>query len=214
MDDKDGLYQAVERFTLEEFAGWFLKNSSVIASVPLHGAVSKIEDVTSVLMYRGGSFQVQMFIVPADYIIPEHTHPNVDSLEIYMGGQIRFSHSGKWVISDDEFFNASPDEQRGTGLPQRAGHAIRVRPDELHGGIFGPSGGVFLSIQHWLNGVKPHCVAADYIGVVMGKHHLDSVKNGSPVLKEKLSFSDAAHGEPYAQSKLMELHVPESATGN
>lgn len=175
---------------LERFADWFLKSSTVIAGVPLHGAVSRIEDVTSVLMYRDGPYQVQMFIVPPNYIIPEHTHPNVDSFEVYMGGQIRFSHQGKWLISEEEFNQAGPG-----GSPQAAGRTIRVRPDDLHGGTFGPGGGVFLSIQHWLNGVEPHCVAADYDGVVMGPHHLASVKFGKAHLKANLSLTDAASSE-------------------
>lgn len=43
---------------LEAFKDWFLKKSTVIAGVPLHGAVSKIDDVTAVLMYRDKQFQV------------------------------------------------------------------------------------------------------------------------------------------------------------
>ena len=31
------------------------------------------------------------------YVVPEHTHPNVNSYEIYLTGTIFFSHSGKWV---------------------------------------------------------------------------------------------------------------------
>lgn len=131
-----------------------------------------------------------MFVVPPNYIIPEHTHPNVDSFEVYMGGQIRFSHSGKWVISEDEF-----NVPTSLGYPKAGGKTIRVRPNDLHGGVFGPAGGVFLSIQHWLNGVKPHCVAADYNGVVMGPNHLASVKFGDAVLKESLSAADAASAE-------------------
>lgn len=163
---------------VEQFAGWFLKNSSVIGAVPLHGAVSKIEDVTSVIMYRGGQFQVQMFIVPPNYTIPPHIHPNVDSIEVYMGGQIMFSHSGQFVVSEEEF-----TEPTAEGLPKCAGRLIRVRPNDWHGGKFGDSGGVFLSIQHWLNGVKPHCVAADYTGVVMGPDHLSKVKFGDATLE-------------------------------
>lgn len=177
---------------LEKFADWFLKNSTVIAGVPLHGAVSRIEDVTSVLMYRDAPFQVQMFIVPPNYIIPEHTHPNVDSIEVYMGGQIRFSHGGKWMVSEDEFNLANEG-----GCPQAAGRTIRVRPHDLHGGIFGAGGGVFLSVQHWLNGMEPHCVAADYDGVVMGPHHLASVKYGQARLKSDLSPLDAAGAEVF-----------------
>ncbi len=161
--------------SLEQFACDFLDKAPVIGCVPLHGAVSYIEGVTSVLMYRQDQFQVQMFIVPPNYIIPAHTHPNVDSIEVYVGGDINFTLNGEARNSDrlqvDEF-----------GCSVARGGVVRVQPNDRHGGIFGPSGGVFLSIQHWLNGVKPHCVAADYSGPVMGPDHLAKVVSGSPVL--------------------------------
>ena len=67
-----------------------------------------------------------------------------------------------------------------------------MRPNQIHGATIGEGGAVFLSIQHWLNGIKPHCVAADYDGVAMGEHHLAQVKFGKATTKKKLSAKDAA----------------------
>jgi hypothetical protein len=62
----------------------------------------------------------------------------------------------------------------------------------VHGGVVGEGGGVFLSVQHWLNGVKPHCVAADYDGVAMGEDHLAKVVYGKASAKRTLTAKDAA----------------------
>lgn len=177
---------------LEKFCEWALNNIPTIGAIPLHGAVHKIEDVISVTWYRSGQFQIQMFIVPPNYVIPEHTHPNVDSIEVYLGGQIRFSHLGKFVVPEEMY-----DTPGDYGLSQARGGLVRVKPDEIHGGIFGPSGGVFMSVQHWLNGVEPHCVAADYTGPTMGADHFKKVIFGEPVLKnqDELSAFDAASAE-------------------
>lgn len=178
---------------LENFLAWFMQGGIPnIGAIPFDGAVRNIEGVWSVRWFHQPPFQVQMFIVPPNYVIPEHVHPNVDSFEVYLGGQIRFSHSGKWVISEEDFLNA--DEH---GLPKMRGMTIRVRPGDLHGGIFGPSGGVFMSVQHWLNGIDPHCVAADYSGPVMGPDHFEKVVCGTPELRiqEHLSEKDAAGSE-------------------
>lgn len=173
---------------LEQFCAWFLKTMPVIGAVPFHGAVSKIEDVTSILLYRRDPFQVQMFAVPGGTVIPEHTHPNVDSIEVYVGGNIRFSHSGKYVSpAADVFANNGP-----LGLASRRGMTVRVRPNDIHGGTFGEGGGVFLSVQHWLNGVAPHCVAADYSGITMGEDHLAKVVCGEAIAKPVLTAKDAA----------------------
>jgi quercetin dioxygenase-like cupin family protein len=168
--------------TLALFLDWFL-HQNVIGRVPFGSAVHSVEGVTSILMYREAPFQVQMFAVPPNHIIPQHTHPNVDSFEVYVGGEIRFSHKGKWV---------SEQPKAVDGLPDLRGSIIRVLPNDPHGGVFGPSGGVFFSVQHWLNGVPPSCVANDYSGVVMGADHMAKVERGAPILKHKLTWRDAA----------------------
>ena len=173
---------------LEQFCSWFLKSMPVLGAVPFSGAVSKIQDVTAILLYRRDQFQVQMFAVPEGTIIPEHTHPNVDSIEVYVGGNIHFSHSGKYVYPEDQL----RPKEGSLGLAMKRGMTVRVRPNDLHGGVFGEGGGVFLSVQHWLNGVKPHCVAADYNGVTMGEHHLAQVVCGEAEAKPALTAKDAA----------------------
>ena len=175
---------------LDTFLAWFLNHGTVLGRVPLFDAVSKIESVTRVVWYRQPPFQVELFIVPPGCIIPEHTHPNVDSYEVYIGGQIRFSHSGKFVVAEADI--AKPTENGASPL---RGQIIRVRPEDPHGGTFGLGGGVFFSVQHWLHGVEPHSVANDYNGPVMGPDHLTQVKAGEPVLKDSLTPDDAATGE-------------------
>ncbi|MBM4224903.1 MAG: hypothetical protein FJ167_08950 [Gammaproteobacteria bacterium] len=169
---------------LEMFFDWFAKQRLWVGAVPMNGAVNFIEGVTSVLWYRSGPFQVQLFVVPPNYIIPEHTHPNVDSFEVYVGGQIKFSHNGQFVTNWDNH------HENGACSPFR-GQIIRVRPHDKHGGVFGPSGGVFMSVQHWLNGVAPHCVAADYTGVAMGPNHASQVVYGDVTVKSVLAENDA-----------------------
>lgn len=172
---------------LEKFLHWFLNKGPALGAIPLLNAVEKIEDVYSVTWFRQPPYQVQMFIVPPNYVIPEHTHPNVDSFEVYLGGQIKFSLNGKWIVSDEDLH-----EPGQMGTSRIRGETIRVRPDNLHGGVFGHAGGVFMSVQHWLNGVEPHCVSKDYDGIVMGENHAKSIVCGNGIVKERLSESDAA----------------------
>jgi hypothetical protein len=170
---------------LEQFLNWAMSGGiPTIGFIPFQNAVRNIEDVWSVTWFREPPFQIQMFLVPPNYVIPEHTHPNVDSFEVYLGGQIRFSHGGEWVVSEDAFTNPGQ-----LGLPQMRGATIRVKPGEKHGGVFGPGGGVFMSVQHWLNGVDPHCVAADYDGPVMGPDHFRKVITGTPIMREQADLS-------------------------
>jgi hypothetical protein len=173
---------------LEKFCAWFLKEMPVIGAVPFAGAVSKVEDVTSILLYRRGQFQVQMFALQPGTIIPEHTHPNVDTIQVYVGGNIHFSHSGKYVYPQDGVFAKDGPLK----CANKRGMTMRVRPNDLHGAVVGEGGGVFMAVQHWLNGVEPHCVGSDYEGVTMGERHLANVVSGKATAKPKLTARDAA----------------------
>lgn len=175
---------------LEVFLSDFLNKSPCVGFVPLHDAVHMVEDVVSVTWYRNGPFQVQLFIIPPNYVIPEHVHPNVDSFEVYLGGQMKFSLDGEFVYPEEDV--EVPDQY---GLSKNRAKVIRVPANVTHGGIFGPSGGVFMSVQKWLNGVQPSCVGADYTGAVMGEHHLSTVTTGIPFLKKDITLKDAAHKE-------------------
>lgn len=160
---------------LTRFLRAFLATAPVIGHVPLENAVWNIDQVISVLLYRKDQFQVQQFIVPPDYVIPAHVHPNVDSYEVFVGGSIRFTHSGVVVLDTDVDRRV---DQYGSSIHR--GAVIRVKPNDRHGGYFGMAGGVFLSVQQWQHGVKPHCVSLDYTGRVVGTDHLNKVAAGAP----------------------------------
>jgi len=145
--------------------------------------ISKIGAVDASRLLREGAFQVQLFSVPANYVIPAHTHPNVDSFEVYIEGQIKFSHRGRFV------FNAAETVASGKNTSYYW-RMLRVKPDDIHGAVVGPRGARFLSIQHWLNGVDPDCVACDYTGPVMDISHLQLVKTGVPEARNQADLTE------------------------
>ena len=170
---------------LEVYLDWILNNTPLIGWIPFKNPVWRIENVTSVLMHREGQFQTQMFIAPPGVIVPEHTHPNVDSFEVYGGGEMFFTHSGKLICEKEEVSESQSKTCKRRGL------VIRVKPNDKHGGIAGKEGGVFFSVQHWLNNVKPDCVAKDYSGKTMGEHHLSTVTFGDAHFEGILEKKDA-----------------------
>ena len=158
---------------LHEFARAFLDRNPVSANMFFDGPTSKIAEVEASLLLRMGAFQVQLFSVPANYIIPAHTHPNVDSFEVYIDGSVKFSHRGRFVFDAVETI-ISED------YTSYSWRMLRVKPADRHGAVVGSRGARFLSIQQWLNGVAPDCVACDYTGPVMDVSHLRLVKAGAP----------------------------------
>jgi mannose-6-phosphate isomerase-like protein (cupin superfamily) len=129
---------------LEEFLHWWLQNRVICP--PLDNSLTHIKDTYGVVLYRQGPFQVELFNVKPNSEIVPHLHPNVDSFEVFLTGDIHFMCNGEWSYE------------------QKLGESItRVKPDSWHGGLFGEKGGCFLSVQHWLNGVPPTFVGNDWV---------------------------------------------------
>lgn len=127
---------------LEMFLNWWLNNR--IINTPSDNSIVCQKDTHGVVLYRHGQYQVELFVVKPNSEIVPHIHPNVDSYEVYVSGDIKFTR-------DNEVF-----DQTAIGMQ------IRVKPSNWHGGLFGARGGVFLSVQKWLNGVNPTFVGDDW----------------------------------------------------
>ena len=98
--------------------------------------------------------------------------------------------NGDYTVPKEQLeeMNETPTE---SNLPKFRGSITRVKPEDKHGGFSGPHGAVFMSIQKWLNGVEPHCVAMDYDGIAIGKSHAENIKFGKFSIKENLTKDDA-----------------------
>lgn len=130
---------------LHQFLLFWLKNREF--SPPVDAQVSYFNNkVVGSVLYRRGNFQVQLFTVAPYIEIPDHIHPNMDSYEVHVGGDIAFRINGAY------------NQNMIAGLPGVA----RVLPTDFHGGSFGKNGGLFLSVQHWINGVTPSSAGEDW----------------------------------------------------
>jgi len=132
---------------LTAFADWWLTNRPVR---PPPDAITTYDNMTGTCLYRSGCYQVQMFTARPNSSAPSHVHPNVDSYELYLSGDLDFVINGVIYKHADIATNPIP---------------VRIYPSYWHEGITGEAGGCFLSIQKWLNGVPPTCVGNDWIDV-------------------------------------------------
>lgn len=140
---------------LTNFANWWCQHRYL--RPPFDSTVVTFDDnVVGTTLYREGQYQVQLFTVKPHTEIVDHIHPNVDSYEVYVGGQIEFRLHGEKITRFDTQVEAN-------GIVSEFGKMIRVLPTSSHGGTFGQMGGCFLSIQHWTNpNVPPSSVHMDW----------------------------------------------------
>ena len=146
---------------LTQFKQWWLSHRHLRvpfeAPVVVNAAPKVDVTVWGAVLYRAGCWQVQIFILKPHCVIPEHRHPNVDSWEVFLSGDVEFTADGKVFIPMEE--SALPGFD---GEHAYFGADLRVTPGTWHGAHSGAKGGLFLSIQQWLNGVAPTNVGDDW----------------------------------------------------
>ena len=113
-------------------------------------AITQYDNMTGICLYRSGPYQVQMFTAKPNSSAPSHIHPNVDSYELYLSGDLDF-------VIDGIFYSHEQIKQ--------APAPVRIFPHYWHEGITGNKGGCFLSIQKWLNNKPPTCVGDDWVDI-------------------------------------------------
>ena len=107
---------------------------------------------------------MQMWTCAPNSVIPEHSHPGVDNIQIYLWGQVYLTHNGQPVISDEQMVEKD-------GLSAAYTSSIRILPGDTHGASIGPMGGAFLTIQRWLDG-NPKSVATAWSGDPLNDEHV------------------------------------------
>lgn len=139
--------------TIEEFKDFWLENKPFSMTPDVY---SRVAGNTGAVLFRDGQFQVQLFLGDPNTEITDHIHPNVDSFEVYLGGDFKFRIHGNYLTQDEI-------------LAQQ--FIQRVKPNDWHGGSVGPNGGAFISIQYWLNDIKPTSVHHDWGGTPLDFKH-------------------------------------------
>lgn len=114
--------------------------------------------IHGMVLCREYPFQVELFQGHGPGKIPSHSHPNVDSLEVALSGDIRFMVNGALVLTKDMV------KTKHDGTMAALGAIVRIDRGIEHSAVIGPKGGAFLSVQRWLNGVPPTSVAKDWEG--------------------------------------------------
>lgn len=148
---------------LQEFVRWFCTEGPSLPLTPYDG-LAWAGELSGLLLYRSGQFQVQLFTFPPGTVIPPHRHPHVDSFDMFVCGDLTIYKNGK-PICPCEFFSQTID-----GLPRLRAVGFHIGPEDWHSGKVGPLGAAFLSFQHW-RGPEPSTIGLDWEGQPANEQH-------------------------------------------
>lgn len=159
--------EALGTMTLDGFVGHWLKDAPICPpAVPYERVASNI----GVTLYRDDRFQVQLWTFAPHSEIADHSHPDVDSWVVWVGGDYCFRKNGRMVERPDMKFV----RWRGVTVPK-----LHLAPGDMHGASIGPTGGSFLSITERLDGHEPVSVHLVWAGPPLDSEH-DATLRGEP----------------------------------
>jgi hypothetical protein len=154
--------------TVEQFSDWFFANNHPLKP-PFTDPMYHTDISMSFVWYRAAPWQVELYMVRPNTVAPNHNHPDIDSLDVYLSGT--FTMIGLDSSLDLSSLSQHMDTPRFDGMHRLYGHTIKIPPGQNYGGVFGDKGGVFWSIQKWVNGVTPSSVTKNWHGDTIGEHH-------------------------------------------
>jgi len=152
---------------LLNFAQRFL-GQPVPVPLSVFAGVSFVGDFAQLVLAREGQFQAQLCLCKPGAEIPDHGHPHVDQLLIYVTGEVFLRINGKPI------YNPGHIHELATGLCSQNSHCMRIGPGVSHGATIGPAGGAFVTLQHWTSG-KPSSVEHDWQGPALSAAHARSL---------------------------------------
>lgn len=157
--------------TLEEFVQWY-EDSGFPIRPPQHNSIFRTNNASALVLYREGQFQAELYIADAGQDTPEHSHPGVKSVIMYLAGEGNTTLNGKAVADPRPFFNATNAD--GTSVLFRK--KLFVDPNSTHGLMTYSNGFAFLSIEQWPDGIAPSSVTLHWKGETTGSVHDETIR--------------------------------------
>ena len=157
--------------TLEEFVKWY-EDAGFPFRPPQHNAIFRTNNASALVLYREGQYQAEMYIGDPNSVTPEHSHPGVKSIIMFLSGEGNTTVNGEFVADPRPFFNKLNKD--GTSVLFR--QKVVVDPNDTHGLTTYSKGFAFLSIEQWPEGVEPTSVTLHWEGDTTGSIHDETIR--------------------------------------
>jgi hypothetical protein len=156
-------------WTVEQFSMWWVKHR--IIRPPFLDGVFFTDIAASIVLYRNGPFQVELYVSKPDTESPYHSHPGVDSLLMYLTGDLTFGKDGKALDWEQYQRPREGDEE----VHFLFGKYDILAPEQTHNLKTNGKGGAFFSFEKWHDRV-PNSVTVNWEGEPSGVLHEKVIK--------------------------------------
>jgi hypothetical protein len=156
--------------TLEEFAAWYKENEYPVRP-PFEDCVYITDNSYSYVLFRQGQFQAEVYLVKPNSGSPEHSHPRVENIILFWGGDATPSYGGVPV----KIGPFSRPAANGTS-PAFGVMGPKITDEQTHALHTGPKGAAFLSLEKWPEDIKPTSVVVNWKGLPLGDAHAPQIQ--------------------------------------
>lgn len=153
---------------IEQFASWYKRNNFPIR-VPADARVFPTEQTFSIVLFRQGRFQAELYLAHPDTISTKHSHP-FEQIVIFLGGKLSGSRqTEEWstlggVDSVPQNFN------KDNAHPDAGKMGKKLAIDEWHQLTAHEQGFAFIVLQDW-GDMNPSSAIVAYDGDSFGEKH-------------------------------------------
>jgi len=140
--------------SLEEFVEWYTSNGMPLLP-PSNREVFLSDDATATCLFRHKQYQVELYLIHPNPIIPIHEHPGVENLEIPQAS---------WSDKIDYNQIQRSGMSHGVGFKERASH----------------NGFALYSAQKWDDNLELSTIGARWKGHTAGPMHETLIKRFNP----------------------------------
>lgn len=145
--------------------------ANIISSSPLAKGTVYYDYMSAVPIYEEDAFQVELVCMRGPHTFTVHRHPNLDSILIYVTGNLAFFYGPNKSYVEDmtkaiHGIPPMPDFLTPFYIDSDTWHVVRTDAN----------GGSFLNVQHWLTGT-PKTAGEAWDGVPMGLRHYEKLNS-------------------------------------
>ena len=155
---------------VEAFKDWWIAAGCPIKP-PFDKPIHATDIAYALCVYRSGRFQVELYIVKPNTETTKHSHPNINSISMYLTGNMTFAKE------NEEYIDLSKLQKEGAnGTHVLLGSIAETNNGKVHSLKVGPEGGAFLIFEFWKDR-DPVSVTVHWEGDLVGEQHAQTIKD-------------------------------------
>jgi hypothetical protein len=155
---------------VEEFKNWWLKAGRPLKP-PFEKPIHTTDIAYAICLYREKQYQVELYICKPNTESPYHSHPGIESVSVYLAGNLSFGRKDVGFIDLSEY-----QKSQENGAHMLLGKSIESNFETEHALKIGPEGGAFLIFEKWYT-KSPTSVTINWEGETVGKLHDQTITN-------------------------------------